>query len=187
MRLNGILGSVLTVLTLALPAAAQTPGAAPTVHAPARHDGGEPASPAAPATLEQHAAAIELASKEPDGDRVVVGHISRKLRLPVETLRTQRAQTGLGWGEVLIANRLAAGARLPFDQVVAEFRGGEAWEQIARNHGVNVNTLLTDVQESQRLVEQRAEDKAPSAGTVNVPSSGAGRPGGAARPGRSRY
>ena len=84
-----------------------------------------PAWSADPPSLEERAAAIERVSKEPDGDRVVVGHISRKLGIPVETLRTQRTQTGFGWGELLIANRLSSAKGLTFDQVVAEFRSGK--------------------------------------------------------------
>ena len=59
---------------------------------------------AAPPTLEELAAAIERVRTGPDGERVVVGHISRKLAVSVEALRAQHAQTGLGWGELLIAN-----------------------------------------------------------------------------------
>ena len=59
-------------------------------------------------TLEAGAAAIEQAAAQPDGERVVVGHISRKLAVPVDTLRAQRRQTELAWGDLLIANHLAA-------------------------------------------------------------------------------
>src|SRR5262252_4869310 len=37
--------------------------------------------------LEASAAAIESAAQQPDGDRVVVGHLSRKLGLSAEVLR----------------------------------------------------------------------------------------------------
>jgi len=66
---------------------------------------------AAPPTLEELAAAIERVRTGPDGERVVVGHISRKLAVSVEALRAQHAQTGLGWGELLIANLHASKRR----------------------------------------------------------------------------
>jgi len=66
---------------------------------------------AAPPTLEELAAAIERVRTGPDGERVVVGHISRKLAVSVEALRAQHAQTGLGWGELLIANPGSAAHR----------------------------------------------------------------------------
>ena len=40
-----------------------------------------------PPTLEELAAAIERVRTGPDGERVVVGHISRKLAVSVEVLR----------------------------------------------------------------------------------------------------
>src|SRR5204862_469539 len=57
--------------------------------------------------LAERAAAIEAAAEEPDGERVVLGHLSRTLGMSAEALRAQRAQTGLGWGDLLIANRLS--------------------------------------------------------------------------------
>ncbi len=139
-----------------------------------------PACSADPPTLEERAAAIERASKGSDGDRVVVGHLSRELRLPVETLRTQRTQTGLGWGDLLIANRLSGRKGLTFDQIVVEFRGGKGWGEIARDQKVDPGRLLGDVQRSQEVIEQRAEDKPPRTDMGDRPdrsSPAAGRPG----------
>ena len=112
-------------------------------------------------TLAERAAAIERASTAPDGYRVVVGHVSRELSIPVDVLRGQRLQTGLDWGALLIANRLAREARLTFEQVVAESRGGKTWEDIARAHNVDLAKLAGAVANTQSVVERRAEDKAP--------------------------
>jgi hypothetical protein len=112
-------------------------------------------------TLADRAAAIERASAAPDGYRVVVGHVSRELSIPVDVLRGQRMQTGLDWGSLLIANRLAKEARLTFEQVVAESRGGKTWEDIARAHNVDLSKLTGAVANTQSVVERRAEDKAP--------------------------
>jgi hypothetical protein len=98
-----------------------------------------------PPTLEELAAAIERVRTGPDGERVVVGHISRKLAVSVEVLRAQHAQTRLGWGEVLIANLLSQATKLTVDQVVAEFRGGKRWAVIAHNHNVNLDQLINEV------------------------------------------
>jgi len=107
----------------------------------------------------ERAAAIERASTVPDGMRVVVGHISRKLAIPVETLRTQRAQTGLGWGDLLVANHLAKVTQLTFDQIVAESKSGKTWEQIAKAHQIDPAKLIDDLQHSLDAIEKRAEDR----------------------------
>jgi len=148
-----------------------------------------PAWSADPTTLAERAAAIERASTQPDGTRVVIGHLSRKLGVPVDTLRRQRTQTDLNWGELLIANRLVKETRLGLDQIVAEFRGGKSWEEIARARGADLDKLREDVKLSQDAVEQRSEDRGmtPTAKSPDGSSStSAGSTGqGAASPGSS--
>ncbi|MBM3217612.1 MAG: hypothetical protein FJZ38_02840 [Candidatus Rokubacteria bacterium] len=113
------------------------------------------------ATLAERAAAIERASTAPDGFRVVVGHLSRELGLPVDELRAQRLRSGLDWGAIFIANRLAKEIGMTFDEVLAAYRGGKTWEGIVREHKVDLEKLTSALQRTQGVVERRAEDKAP--------------------------
>ena len=135
-------------------------------------------------TLSERAAAIERASTEPDGARVVVGHISRKLAVPVEKLRAERQQTGLGWGDLLIghliAHRLAKTAGLTLEQLAGELRGGKTWDEIALAHKVDPAPLIVEVEHSQEATARRAEDKPPTAHSL----TGAERP---PPKGRQRY
>jgi hypothetical protein len=137
-----------------------------------------PVSRADGLTLEECSAAIERVSTEPDGVRVVVGHLSRKLGISVDTLRTQRMQTGLGWGDLLIANRLSTETGVGLDQIVGELRNGKHSAEIAGDHKVDVTRLTTDVQESQDIIEHRSEDQTPHTNTLTGP---AGRSGGGGR------
>ncbi len=125
-----------------------------------------------PPTLEELAAAIERVRTGPDGERVVVGHISRKIAVSVEVLRAQHAQTRLGWGELLIANLLSQATKLTVDQVVAEFKSGKGWADIAHNHNVGLDQLVKEVQQSQQAMEQRAEDRAPPRSSESQSSQG---------------
>src|SRR5262249_50692178 len=133
--------------------------------------------------LSDRAAAIDQAAATPDGVRLVVGHISRKLGVSVETLRTQRAQTGLGWGDLLIAHRLAKAAGLQFDPIAAEFKGGKTWESIAAAHRVDAALLNADVGQSQEAIDQRAEDRPPNREVL----SGPGKPAAGGLGGGRRY
>jgi len=114
-----------------------------------------------PPTLEELATAIDRVRTSPDGERVVAGHISRKLEVPVDVLRAQRVRTGLGWGDLLIANLLCKTKEPTVDHVAAEFKGGARWADIARHHNVNPDQLRNEVQQSQQAMEQRLEDRAP--------------------------
>jgi len=91
----------------------------------------------------------------------VAGHISRKLAVSVAVLRAQQAQTKLGWGELLIANLLSKASKLTLDQVVAEFRSGKGWADLAHHHNVGLDELIAEVRQSQQAMEQRSEDRAP--------------------------
>jgi len=143
---------------------------------------------AAPPTLEELAAAIERVRTGPDGERVVVGHISRKLAVSVETLRAQHAQTGLGWGELLIANLLLSKTtKLTVDQVTAELRSGKGWADIAHHHNVGLDQLIKDVQQSRQAMEQRVEDRAPPRSeTLSSPGTTGPAPGAPAGTGPGR-
>ena len=150
--------SVVLVLGVALSVAAMTGAQAPT--------------------LADRAAAIDRILTEREGYRVVVGHISRELGIGVDILRAQQAQTGLTWGEILIAHRLAREAKVGFDQIAAEYRTGRGWEDLARDHKVDLQKITAAIQRSQSVVERRAEDKAPPpiVGTPSVAPPGGGMP-----------
>jgi|SRR5262245_29646932 len=122
-------------------------------------------------TLDELAASIEQVRSGPDGERVVAGHISRKLGVSVEALRAQRARTALGWGDLFIASLLSRDAKLTVDSIAAEFKSGLKWEDIARRHNVGVAELVSEVRQSQQAMEQRAEDRAPPR-TESAPSPG---------------
>lgn len=138
-----------------------------------------------PPTLENLAAAIDKLQNGPEGERVVLGHISRKAGVSVETLRKQQAQTKLGWGDLFVANMICSKtSKLTVDQVVAEFRSGIGWTDIARQHNVRVDQLVAEMQQSQEAMEQRTEDRAPprtesqptqSTGPTIVTPTGSGR------------
>jgi hypothetical protein len=128
-------------------------------------------------TLEDIVAAIDAASAAPDGLRVVAGHISRKLGISVEVLQSQRAQTGLGWGQLLVAHHLARETGLTVEEVAARFRLDKGWTAIARDHDLDLARLTAEVQVSREVIEQRAEDRART-NAPPVPPSRAGKGGG---------
>jgi hypothetical protein len=93
--------------------------------------------------------------------------------MSVDALRAQRAQTTLAWGDLLIANLLSKGTKVPVDTVAAELRSGMKWEDIARRHNARLDELFQEVRQSQQAMEGRAEDRAPPR-TESPPSHGTG-------------
>jgi hypothetical protein len=111
--------------------------------------------------LADRAAAIDRVLTEREGFRVVVGHISRELGITVDTLREQRKETGLGWGDLLIAHRISREGKAPLDVVITDFREGKSWEEVARDRKVDLEKLTALIERTQVTVERRTEDRPP--------------------------
>ena len=86
-----------------------------------------------PAGLEDSAAGIDRAA-----DRAVAHRLARPLGMEARTLETQRAQTLLGWGDLVLANRLVQATGFSFTQIVNESQSGKSWEAIAEDHMVPI-------------------------------------------------
>ena len=138
------------------------------------------------ANLDQHAQAVDRASTNA-GSQNVAGRLASELndswgRTPgpytAESLATQRAQTGWGWGGVLIGNRLAqhvAESRLAANPtltpaealaqslaaVTAARQARTGWGVIAQENGVKVGALVSSVKQSTESVTtgRRSTDK----------------------------
>jgi hypothetical protein len=74
--------------------------------------------------------------------------ISAATGVPVATLQTERASTGLGWGSLEKAHLLANGTGQSFDDIVALHQGGQGWGKIAHDNGLNLGTLVSDAHRS---------------------------------------
>jgi hypothetical protein len=74
--------------------------------------------------------------------------ISAATGVPVETLRTERASTGLGWGSLENAHLLANATGQSFDHIVALHQAGEGWGKIAHDNGLNLGRLVSDAHRS---------------------------------------
>src|SRR6266699_6082624 len=83
----------------------------------------------------------------------VVTRISNETGVPVATLQSERASTGLGWGELenahLLANALAAnGSNLTFNDLVAMHQAGQGWGKIAHDNGLNLGRIVSSAHRS---------------------------------------
>jgi hypothetical protein len=68
--------------------------------------------------------------------------------VPVETLRAERASTGLGWGSLENAHLLANASGQSFDSIVALHQSGEGWGKIAHDNGLNLGKLVSEAHRS---------------------------------------
>ena len=133
------------------------------------------------ASLDDHAKAVNRAARTPEGEQRVVEHLSQELKVPAATLRAQREQSKLGWGELSIAYRLSQKTGVPVDQLIAEHKSGKGWGAIAKAHNVSLGPLVSEVKKSDQALEARAKkgDRPDETG-----GRGGGPVGGGQGPGR---
>lgn len=160
---------------------------------PSRSSSADPA-----ANLDEHAKAMNRVAQTPEGEQRVIEHLSRELNVPAATLRAQREQSKLGWGELSIAYRLSQKTGVPVNQLIAERKSGKGWGAIAKEHNVKLGPLLSEVKKSDHALKAEAEkvgkheeaekeDKAVKAEKERErPGRGSGGPGGGVGKGRGR-
>ena len=96
--------------------------------------------------IQRMVARLNKESSTSEGEALVVARLAAQFRASPDTLRAQRAAWGLGYGEVAMAYGFARASRKPGvtpDDVVEMRRGGKAWESIARDLGVKIDTVAS--------------------------------------------
>ena len=74
--------------------------------------------------------------------------ISNETGVPVDTLRAERASTGLGWGGLEKAHLLANASGQSFDDIVALHQGGAGWGKIAHDNGLKLGSVVSSARRS---------------------------------------
>ncbi len=78
----------------------------------------------------------------------VLTRISDETGVPVDTLQTERASTGLGYGGLENAHLLANASGQNFDDLVAMHKAGEGWGKIAHDNGLNLGRIVSNAHRS---------------------------------------
>ncbi|MBI3875042.1 MAG: hypothetical protein HY300_03585, partial [Verrucomicrobia bacterium] len=78
--------------------------------------------------------------------------------MPVQSLQEARAGGRLGFGDLLIAAKIADASGRAFADVVAEFRAGKGWGEIAAESHVKVGTLVSSAHRVAAAAQNEAAD-----------------------------
>ena len=82
--------------------------------------------------------------------------------VPVETLKKQRAATGLSFGELLVANSLASGSGKSFNEIVRMKAKAQTWSQLAQQLNINIDSIsarLRTASESVKYADSRRRQR----------------------------
>lgn len=93
-----------------------------------------------------------------EGWSLLVTAVSWQTKVPAETLKKQRATTGLTYGQLLVANSLAAASGKSFDRILALRSTSPNWSQLAARLHINIESIvarLNTAGESIRYAEYR--------------------------------
>jgi hypothetical protein len=99
---------------------------------------------AAQGRLDAVAAGVDRAIT-PAAEPAALQRMATFLGTTPDALRTERASTRLGWGDVFISHRIATRGGHPLEKVFAARRTGAEWEQIAGEARVEPDALVQDV------------------------------------------
>jgi hypothetical protein len=100
------------------------------------------AAVAAP-TIKQTVASINADASKPGGPERVVKSISKSTGVPAATLESQKASTGLTYGDIFAAHSIAKASGKNFAEIAALKKKGQTWDQIADANGVDIGGKKT--------------------------------------------
>lgn len=103
--------------------------------------------------LQKQADRLDKEANQDQGHDAVFESLSKQLNVPVVTLQAEQKDTGFGFGQLFIANSLAAASGKTFDQVAQEFKGGKGWGQIARENNVRLGNVVSDLKRANKQVQ----------------------------------
>lgn len=94
--------------------------------------------------IQRYVASINQEASTPEGEQVVIARLSQQLHASPDSLQSERARWGLGYGEVAMIHGFARDSKIPSittDDVVAMRRAGKSWEDIGKQLGVKVDNV----------------------------------------------
>jgi hypothetical protein len=95
--------------------------------------------------LDELATMVNQSTATPRGEDSMVERMAKLVRTSADELRAEQTSSGLGWGDLFLAHRIAARGGHPVGKVIAARRTGASWTQIAEEARVDPDALVADV------------------------------------------
>lgn len=103
--------------------------------------------------LEKEAKRIDREASDPAGEERVLTRLSGDLGVSTQTLKQQREQSKLSYGNLFIANSLAKSSNTSFSQIAAERESGKGWGKIAKDHNLKLGDVVSGAKKNANAVE----------------------------------
>ena len=96
--------------------------------------------------IQRSVAKINQEASTPEGEAAVLARLSAHFRVDPDTLEAQKSEWGVGYGEVAMVYGFARSSKkagVTPEWIVLKRREGTPWEEIAKEIGVNVDTVAS--------------------------------------------
>lgn len=115
------------------------------------------------AELKRQTRALEKTALRLDSERRLQA-LSEQLGVPVEILKQQEQKTGLGAGQIFIANALAQSLKeqngsKDFYALIGEFQSGKGWGKIAQENGLKLGQVVSMMKRSNTAIERQIRNQ----------------------------
>lgn len=111
------------------------------------------------------AAVVKLDSESAtmvEGWTLIANAVAWQTKVPVKTLKQQHESTGLTYGELLVANSLAAGSGNSFEAVLAMKQKNRSWSDLSKQLKINPDSITARARaasESLRFAHSRRNQR----------------------------
>jgi hypothetical protein len=95
--------------------------------------------------LDELATVVNQSSASPKSEAGTIERMAKTLRIDADALRAEQMGSGLGWGDLFLAHRIATRGGHPVTKVIAARRSGASWTTIAEEARVEPDALVADV------------------------------------------
>lgn len=80
--------------------------------------------------------------------------LSKQLNIPVATLQDEQKATNFGFGQLFIANSLAAASGKSFEEISQEFQSGKGWGEIANENDLRLGKVVSDLKRVNNQIDK---------------------------------
>src|SRR5438105_9339787 len=95
--------------------------------------------------LDALATVVNQSSASSKSEAGTIERMAKMLRVDPDALRAEQTSSGLGWGDLFLAHRIASRGNHPVSKVIAARRSGAPWTTIADEARVESDALVADV------------------------------------------
>ncbi len=110
--------------------------------------------------MQKQAARLDEETSQGLQHDAVLASLSKDLNIPVATLQAQQKSTNFGFGQLFIANSLAASSGKTFDEIAQQFKSGQGWGEVAKANNVQLGKVVSSLKRAnQEMGRMRADQE----------------------------